>query len=179
MLGSSNPVRDADLAGQPTVKNGAAVHANRGLAGIDGTISTATGLALATGKTTRVLLGDVTFLHDSGALNIGPMEALPQIQVIVLNDGGGGIFSVLEHGKLAEAPNYTAAVERFFGTPIRQVWGAGRCLWLEPRFGRHRGATRQGAGRPVLWPCVIEVVASERADLRELHATIAEAIASS
>ncbi|ALO65869.1 hypothetical protein AS189_04365 [Arthrobacter alpinus] len=180
MLGSSNPVRDADLAGQPTVKNGAAVHANRGLAGIDGTISTATGLALATGKTTRVLLGDVTFLHDSGALNIGPMEALPQIQVIVLNDGGGGIFSVLEHGKLAEAPNYTAAVERFFGTPHTASLGALAAAfgWSHVSVGTAEQLAKALAA-PVLWPCVIEVVASERADLRELHATIAEAIASS
>lgn len=180
MLGSSNPVRDADLAGQPTVKNGADVHANRGLAGIDGTISTATGLALATGKTTRVLLGDVTFLHDSGALNIGPTEALPQIQVIVLNDGGGGIFSVLEHGKLAEAPNYTAAVERFFGTPHTANLGALAAAfgWSHVSVGTAAQLAKALAA-PVLWPCVIEVVAAGRGDLRELHASIAEAIATS
>ena len=180
MLGSSNPVRDADLAGQPTVKNGAAVHANRGLAGIDGTISTATGLALATGKTTRVLLGDLTFLHDSGALNIGPLEALPQIQVIVLNDGGGGIFSVLEHGKLAEAPDYTAAVERFFGTPHTASLGALAAAfgWSHVSVGTPEQLAKALAA-PVLWPCVIEVVAAGRGDLRELHASIAEAIATS
>ena len=180
MLGSSNPVRDADLAAQPTQTNHIAVHANRGLAGIDGTISTATGLALATGQTTRVLMGDVTFLHDSGALNIGPAEALPKLQVIVLNDGGGGIFSILEHGKLAEAPNYAAAVERFFGTPHTASLGA-----LAAAFGWSHvsvGTAAQLAKAlavPVLWPCVIEVAAASRADLRELHASIAAAVLSS
>lgn len=180
MLGSSNPVRDADLAGRPTATNQLTVHANRGLAGIDGTISTATGLALATGKTTRVLLGDVTFLHDSGALNIGPAEALPQLQVIVLNDGGGGIFSVLEHGRLAEAPNYATAVERFFGTPHTANLGALAAAfgWSHVSVGTATQLAKALAA-PVLWPCIIEVEASDRASLRELHAGIAEAIAAS
>jgi 2-succinyl-5-enolpyruvyl-6-hydroxy-3-cyclohexene-1-carboxylate synthase len=74
------------------------VHANRGLAGIDGTISTAIGIALATTApgTTRVLLGDLAALHDSGALSIGRGEPRPRIQVIVGNDGGGTIFDGLE-----------------------------------------------------------------------------------
>ncbi len=177
MLGSSNPVRDADLAGRPTATNSVAVHANRGLAGIDGTLSTATGLALASGRTTRVLLGDVTFLHDSGALNIGPTEEVPQIQIIVLNDGGGGIFSLLEHGALAQAPGYAAAVERFFGTPHSANLGA-----LAAAFGWSHVAVRTSAqlatalAAPVLWPCIVEVEATDRAGLRDLHAQIAAAL---
>ncbi|WP_449373969.1 2-succinyl-5-enolpyruvyl-6-hydroxy-3-cyclohexene-1-carboxylic-acid synthase [Arthrobacter psychrolactophilus] len=140
MLGSSNPVRDVDLAGTPTAANNLTSFANRGLAGIDGTIATASGISLATGAATRVLLGDVTFLHDSGALNIGPLERQPQLQIIVLNDGGGGIFSVLEHGTLGKAENYTAAVERFFGTPhtvklseLAAAYGSGTMSWSVPR----------------------------------------------
>ncbi|AIY01897.1 2-succinyl-5-enolpyruvyl-6-hydroxy-3-cyclohexene-1-carboxylic-acid synthase [Arthrobacter sp. PAMC 25486] len=182
MLGSSNPVRDADLAGRPTpgirtVGNHLTVHANRGLAGIDGTIATATGLALATGRTTRVLLGDVTFLHDSGALNIGPTEQQPRLQAIVLNDGGGGIFSVLEHGRLAEAPNYGAAVERFFGTPHTANIGA-----LAVAFGwSHTLATTTAElaaalAAPVQGPGIVEVAAAGRGGLRELHARIAAAL---
>ena len=180
MLGSSNPVRDADLAARPTETSQVVVHANRGLAGIDGTISTATGLALASGKTTRVLMGDVTFLHDSGALNIGPTEAVPQLQVIVLNDGGGGIFSVLEHGRLAEAPNYTAAVERFFGTPHTASLGALAAAygWSHVEVGT-AGQLAKALAAPVLWPCIIEVAAAGRGDLGELHTGIAEAVAGS
>jgi 2-succinyl-5-enolpyruvyl-6-hydroxy-3-cyclohexene-1-carboxylate synthase len=80
------------------------VHSNRGLAGIDGTISTALGIALASqaegsGGTTRALVGDLTFLHDVGALLFGLGEPRPRIQVIVGNDGGGTIFDGLEVGR--------------------------------------------------------------------------------
>ncbi|WP_329609340.1 2-succinyl-5-enolpyruvyl-6-hydroxy-3-cyclohexene-1-carboxylic-acid synthase [Arthrobacter sp. ATA002] len=70
VLGSSNPIRDLDLVAAPDW-HPLDVYANRGLAGIDGTIATAAGIALANGIPTRVLLGDLTFLHDAGAL-LGP-----------------------------------------------------------------------------------------------------------
>ncbi|MFQ4148325.1 2-succinyl-5-enolpyruvyl-6-hydroxy-3-cyclohexene-1-carboxylic-acid synthase [Arthrobacter sp. LAPM80] len=176
MLGSSNPVRDVDLAGRPTPENNVTVHANRGLAGIDGTVATATGLALATGAATRVLLGDLTFLHDSGALTIGPTELSPRLQIIVLNDGGGGIFSVLEHGTLAQAPNYAAAVERFFGTPHTVDLGT-----LAAAHGWGHTVVRTTAelagalAAPIEGRTVIEVAAS-RGGLRGLHARIASAL---
>lgn len=74
------------------------VYANRGLAGIDGTIATATGIALASpaGGVTRVLLGDLALLHDAGSLAPAPGEVVPRMQVIVGNDGGGTIFDALE-----------------------------------------------------------------------------------
>lgn len=74
------------------------VHANRGLAGIDGTISTAVGIALGseTDGTTRVLLGDLAALHDAGGMLFGRGETGPRIQVIVGNDSGGTIFDTLE-----------------------------------------------------------------------------------
>jgi 2-succinyl-5-enolpyruvyl-6-hydroxy-3-cyclohexene-1-carboxylate synthase len=84
------------------------VHANRGLAGIDGTISTALGIALSSqldaansAGTTRVLLGDLAFFHDVGALLFGAGEVRPRIQVIVGNDSGGTIFDGLEVGAFA------------------------------------------------------------------------------
>ncbi len=184
MLGSSNPVRDVDLAGRPMVVDstgtgglpGATVFANRGLAGIDGTISTAAGIALATGAPTRVLLGDVTFLHDSGALLQGSREQEAELQIIVLNDSGGGIFSVLEHGKLAVSPDYAAAVERFFGTPHTVDIGA-----LATAYGWRHTLVRSTAelaaalAPPVQGRSIIEVAAS-REGLRELHETIRQAL---
>jgi 2-succinyl-5-enolpyruvyl-6-hydroxy-3-cyclohexene-1-carboxylate synthase len=94
------------------------VHANRGLAGIDGTIATATGIAIASqadgaAGVTRVLLGDLAFLHDVGSLLLPPDEARPRIQVIVGNDGGGTIFDGLEVA--ASAPR--ADLDRVFYTP--------------------------------------------------------------
>lgn len=177
MLGSSNPVRDVDLAGTPAPENNVTTFANRGLAGIDGTIATATGIALATGAATRALLGDVTLLHDSGALNIGPTEQMPNLQVIVLNDGGGGIFSVLEHGTLAQAPNYASAVERFFGTPhtvnlgaLANAYGWGHTL------ARTTAELAAALALPVAGRHIIEVAAS-RDGLRELHLSITAALA--
>lgn len=106
-------VADAVLGGKRVP-----VHANRGLAGIDGTVATATGIAIASQAggapgVTRVLTGDLAFLHDVGALLLPPGEAEPRIQVIVGNDGGGTIFDSLEVAAVASA----AAMERVLYTP--------------------------------------------------------------
>ncbi|EPR77099.1 2-succinyl-5-enolpyruvyl-6-hydroxy-3- cyclohexene-1-carboxylic-acid synthase [Leifsonia rubra CMS 76R] len=99
VLGASRLIREVDRV-VPGKK--IPVHANRGLAGIDGTISTALGIALASqaapgnGGITRVLLGDLAIFHDVGALMFGVGEPRPRIQVIVGNDGGGTIFDALE-----------------------------------------------------------------------------------
>ncbi|MFD6815526.1 2-succinyl-5-enolpyruvyl-6-hydroxy-3-cyclohexene-1-carboxylic-acid synthase [Microbacterium sp. NPDC060132] len=115
VFGSSRLVRVADevLAGKKVP-----VHANRGLAGIDGTIATATGIAVASQAAgapgiTRVLLGDLAFLHDVGALLLPPGEQEPRLQVIVGNDGGGTIFDGLEVA--SSAPS--AHLDRVFYTP--------------------------------------------------------------
>ncbi len=96
-LGASSVIREINLyARTPKV-----FAANRGLAGIDGTISTAIGMALATGKPLRVVVGDLTFVHDLGALVRTKMQAnLPDLQVVVIDDEGGSIFATLEYGKL-------------------------------------------------------------------------------
>jgi 2-succinyl-5-enolpyruvyl-6-hydroxy-3-cyclohexene-1-carboxylate synthase len=109
VCGSSKPVRDLFLAGP---RAGVTVLANRGAAGIDGTVSTAVGAALAHGPA-YALLGDLTFLHDANGLVIGPDEPRPDLTVVVVNNDGGAIFGVLEQG----APEYAEAFERVFGTP--------------------------------------------------------------
>ena len=97
-LGSSNSARDVDLAASPR-EAPLRVVASRGLAGIDGCVSTAVGLALAGGSPTYALMGDLTFLHDTNGLLIGPLERRPDLTVVVTNDDGGGIFSLLEPGE--------------------------------------------------------------------------------
>jgi 2-succinyl-5-enolpyruvyl-6-hydroxy-3-cyclohexene-1-carboxylate synthase len=99
VLGASRLIREVDEV-VPGKK--VRVHANRGLAGIDGTVATATGIALASQVddgapgVTRVLLGDLTLLHDVGSLLLGDGEVRPRLQVVVGNDGGGTIFDGLE-----------------------------------------------------------------------------------
>ncbi|MGB8650636.1 MAG: 2-succinyl-5-enolpyruvyl-6-hydroxy-3-cyclohexene-1-carboxylic-acid synthase [Mycobacteriales bacterium] len=110
VVGSSKPVRDLFLAGG---REGVRVLANRGAAGIDGTVSTAMGAALAHGGQTYALLGDLTFLHDANGLVVGPDEPRPDLTVVVVNNDGGAIFGLLEQG----APEHAGAFERVFGTP--------------------------------------------------------------
>jgi 2-succinyl-5-enolpyruvyl-6-hydroxy-3-cyclohexene-1-carboxylate synthase len=112
-LGSSNPVRLVDLVAVP--RQDLRVYASRGVAGIDGSVSTAGGLTLGLGAQGYALLGDLTFLHDANGLLLGPDEQRPDLTVLVLNDVGGGIFSLLEQG----APEHVAGFERVFGTPHR------------------------------------------------------------
>jgi 2-succinyl-5-enolpyruvyl-6-hydroxy-3-cyclohexene-1-carboxylate synthase len=113
VCGSSKPVRDLFLAGP---KPGVTVLANRGVAGIDGTVSSAVGAALAHSAHSGpayALLGDLTFLHDANGLVIGPGEPRPDLTIVVVNNDGGAIFGVLEQG----APEHAEAFERVFGTP--------------------------------------------------------------
>lgn len=110
VLGASNIIRDVDLVG-PSDREGW-IHANRGLAGIDGTISTAIGLAVAEGCPVRVGVGDLTFLHDMGALAQTVGQQVPPIDVVVIDDSGGGIFATLEHGE----DQFAGVFDRVFRT---------------------------------------------------------------
>ncbi len=156
MFGSSRLVRVADavLSGKKVP-----VHSNRGLAGIDGTIATATGIALASQAggapgVTRVLLGDLALLHDVGALLLPRDEPTPRMQVIVGNDGGGTIFDALEVA--ASAP--PGDLDRAFYTPHTADLAA-----LAAAYGWefHRITTRAALDQilvaPVVGPQLIEV----------------------
>ncbi|WP_175935657.1 2-succinyl-5-enolpyruvyl-6-hydroxy-3-cyclohexene-1-carboxylic-acid synthase [Corynebacterium sp. Marseille-P4321] len=121
VVGSSNPVRDVSFVGMPF--DGVDTYSPRGAAGIDGTLSQAVGIALATqalrpdeirAPRTVALVGDLTFLHDINGLLIGPDEPRPgNLTIVVANDDGGGIFEALEPGAAAVRERF----ERAFGTP--------------------------------------------------------------
>ncbi|MGC7150296.1 2-succinyl-5-enolpyruvyl-6-hydroxy-3-cyclohexene-1-carboxylic-acid synthase [Paenarthrobacter ureafaciens] len=176
VLGSSNGIRDVDLAGQPHPDPIATVYANRGLAGIDGTLATATGIALGSGRETTVLLGDVTFLHDVGGLLLGKGEPTPDLRIVVLNDAGGAIFGLLEHGAVEDSGAYGTAVERLFGTPHAVDLSA-----LAAAYGVGHQAVSTTAElaealkAPLKGRSIVEVRA-DRVGLRGLHARIKDAV---
>lgn len=113
ILGASNPIRFVDLvASEPvssTEMRPGLVHAARGQAGIDGTIATARGIATGLDMPVRVLVGDLTFMHDLNSLINRTGEQTPNLDVVVIDDSGGRIFQSLEHGE-ADGELY----ERFF-----------------------------------------------------------------
>jgi 2-succinyl-5-enolpyruvyl-6-hydroxy-3-cyclohexene-1-carboxylate synthase len=112
VFGASRLIREADaVVSGKRIR----VHANRGLAGIDGTIATGIGIATALegAGITRVLLGDLAALHDAGGLLFGTLEVRPRIQVIVGNDNGGTLFDTLEVAGTADP----AAFDRVIRTP--------------------------------------------------------------
>lgn len=114
-VGSSQPIRDLDVMAAPfEAGQRRLVIANRGLAGIDGTLSTAIGAALGRSSSRAfAYVGDLTFLHDANALILGPGEPRPDLTIVVANDDGGAIFSTLEQGGAV----YAESFERVFGTP--------------------------------------------------------------
>lgn len=123
VLGASRMVREAD---QIVPGKNIPVLSNRGLSGIDGTISTSRGIAYAVADgggvgTTRVLLGDVAFLHDVGSLMREPgVEDSSRVHLIVANDGGGTIFDQLEVSQSAPQGD----VDRVLFTPHEVDLGA-------------------------------------------------------
>jgi len=103
-ISSSRPIRD--LEGFAVARDGVETFANRGLAGIDGNISTALGIA-SQRKQTIAVLGDLGFLHDlTGLIHKEDIN----LKIFVINNDGGGIFSTLSQRGVD-------GFEEVFGTP--------------------------------------------------------------
>ena len=179
VVGASNPIRDIALAGR--IADGVRVLSNRGVAGIDGTNSTAIGAAMAldrerAGARTIALMGDLTFVHDATGLVVGPGEPRPSsLRIVVANDDGGGIFGLLEQGDPRYNTGvYAGAYERVFGTPHRTDI-ASMCAGFHIP---HRRVTVGELGAvlaqdPVSGGIEVVEVATDRERLRAVHAAIA------
>ncbi len=107
---SSMPVRDVEWYSAP--RAGVRHLANRGANGIDGVVSTAVGVALATGGPTALLIGDIALLHDTNGL-LGLRARDADLTVVVVDNDGGGIFSFLPQAASVERTRF----EQLFGTP--------------------------------------------------------------
>ncbi len=115
-VASSMPVRDLDMF-MPVMESSPALTCNRGANGIDGTISTAAGIAIGAERHTTVLVGDLAFVHDLGGLVTATRLGV-DLTIVVLDNGGGGIFSLLPIAD--QAPSfeelYTTAHSVDFGS---------------------------------------------------------------
>ena len=108
-LSSSMPIRWAEFY-VPKLAQGVEVFVNRGANGIDGIVSTAIGVAKGSGAPTLLVVGDLAFLHDAGGLRAARDLRTP-MAILLLENGGGGIFSHLPVAQHADA------FEPLFGTP--------------------------------------------------------------
>ncbi|HUR24236.1 MAG TPA: 2-succinyl-5-enolpyruvyl-6-hydroxy-3-cyclohexene-1-carboxylic-acid synthase [Acidimicrobiales bacterium] len=112
VVASSMPIRDMEWFGRP--REGLRVLSNRGANGIDGVVSTALGVAAAGRGATFALVGDLAFLHDAGGLRAGAAsDTVVDCTVVVVDNGGGGIFSFLPQASTLPP----ATFERLLGTP--------------------------------------------------------------
>jgi 2-succinyl-5-enolpyruvyl-6-hydroxy-3-cyclohexene-1-carboxylate synthase len=110
VVASSMPIRDVERYAMP--RHGVAVLANRGANGIDGTVSTAVGLAIGSDAPAALLIGDLAFLHDSNGL-LGIADRDIDLVCVVVDNDGGGIFSFLPQARAVPAARF----EALFGTP--------------------------------------------------------------
>ena len=110
VVSSSMPIRDVEWFGAP--RDGLRVHANRGANGIDGVVSTAVGVALASRQPTTLLIGDIALLHDvNGLINLASRKI--DLRIVVIDNNGGGIFSFLPQAQALDEAKF----EKIFGTP--------------------------------------------------------------
>lgn len=197
LLGSSSVIRDVDLTadltvglsvdiaastGSPADRTGSGgaravprLSAMRGLAGIDGNVSAASGMALAADRRVTAVVGDLTFLHDLNALLIPSTEPRPSVDVVVINDAGGAIFDQLEHGAVGRRPGYAQTVERLFGTPQQvdlQALAAGFDVEYRRPTSHEELIAALAYPDDRLGLRIIEV-RTERRGLRKLHSRIA------
>ena len=169
---ASMPIRDLELY-LPVRRRGPAVLSNRGANGIDGTVSSAFGVA-ASGRPVVLLIGDVALAHDIGGLLAARRLEL-ELTIVALNNDGGGIFDFLPISERrrrvrdthrhppwtrvracrgALRPRLRAADDdRSVSGPLQASIGSGRTTIIEIRSDRvqnlapHRRLAEQGLGR--------------------------------
>jgi 2-succinyl-5-enolpyruvyl-6-hydroxy-3-cyclohexene-1-carboxylate synthase len=172
VVASSQAPRDLGMFS--AARDGVQLVANRGVAGIDGLVSTAIGVALSgRAAPTYALIGDLALLHDITGLAIGPHEPRPDLTIVVANNDGGGIFGTLEPGE----PQHAAAFERVFGTPTgATLAGIVEGLGAEHLLAVTSDDLIEAIREPPAGIRVVEVPVT-RSDLRALLETVRGAVA--
>jgi len=173
-LSNSMPIRDmgnfGDFKGNPVLVNG-----NRGASGIDGLIASAAGYAQGLNKPVTLMIGDLSALHDLNSLGMLRDLSVPVI-IVLLNNGGGGIFSFLPIAEFKEG------FEKFWGTPHPYTLASAASMfelnYAQPQEGAHfKKAYTQALKSQT--STIIEVVVSREENLkthRLLQDTISKSI---
>jgi 2-succinyl-5-enolpyruvyl-6-hydroxy-3-cyclohexene-1-carboxylate synthase len=147
-VSSSMPIRDVEAFFPESAKR-LRFLANRGANGIDGVVSSALGAAVATGLPTWVLIGELALQHDAGGLLAARRAGVP-LEIVCIDNGGGGIFDFLPVAEHADP----AAYEAHIATPS------------------------EGVDLAALWPGLRQVRTDRRQNVR-LHRELVERVAES
>jgi 2-succinyl-5-enolpyruvyl-6-hydroxy-3-cyclohexene-1-carboxylate synthase len=173
-IGSSSPVRDLDTFMAPrrpprawTAGDLLRIVGNRGASGIDGFVSTALGVAVADAGPTYALMGDLTFLHDAGALLWSRPDEIDLV-VVVLANGGGELFSLLPQRDLPELRELFVTPHRVDLAPLCVAAGVGheRVLRSDQLLPAVQRAARAGGIRVVEVTIDPELGRDRRAEVR-------------
>jgi 2-succinyl-5-enolpyruvyl-6-hydroxy-3-cyclohexene-1-carboxylate synthase len=152
-LGNSMPVRYAEYLG--LARRAIQVNANRGTSGIDGTLSTTVGAALATDQITTLICGDLAFFYDRNGLWHNDLPK--NLRIVVLNNHGGGIFHLID------GPTQLPAEElrRFFETPqpltARRTAADHNCAYFHCATGPDLQAQLPAFFAPETGPAILEI----------------------
>jgi 2-succinyl-5-enolpyruvyl-6-hydroxy-3-cyclohexene-1-carboxylate synthase len=165
-VASSMPIRDVE-AYFPQSDKELRFLANRGASGIDGTVSSAAGAALATGRPTLVLLGELALLHDLGGL-LAARRAGVELTIVCLNNGGGGIFDFLPVASQADAADYEHHIATPSGVDLTRVAALAG-------LHHHTAETAEDVAAAVGRPGLIELPTDRAANVR-LHRELVERI---
>ena len=170
VVGSSMPIRDVETFAPVRDDGGPRVLANRGANGIDGTVATALGVA-ASGAPTVLLLGDVALVHDLGGLASAPRLGLP-LAVVVLDNGGGGIFDFLPVSRERDV------FEEHVATPPGiNLAGVAMALGLRVARPTSPAAVGRAIGRAWNRGLTLIHVRTDRAENVDLHRRVWAAVA--
>jgi 2-succinyl-5-enolpyruvyl-6-hydroxy-3-cyclohexene-1-carboxylate synthase len=164
------PIRDVE-AFFPVRDDAPEVLSNRGANGIDGTVSSAFGVAAGTGRPTVLLIGDVALLHDLGGLLAARRHHLP-LTIVLLDNDGGGIFEFLAVS--GEGDAYVEHVATPHGADFA---GAATLFGLRHERPETLDAFRAAVDASLQHDGVTLVhVRTDRTENRALHARIADAV---